>query len=44
MPTIYEMAQYLEARQFFIGGLTPEAIFYYYNKCMMALLTSSEDF
>ena len=44
MPTIYEMAQYLEQRQFFIGGLTPEAIIYYYNKCMNALLTPIEDF
>lgn len=34
MPTIYEMAQYLLERNYFIGGLTDEAIVYYYNQVM----------
>lgn len=36
MSTIYEMAQYLLERNYFIATLPPERIFYYYNKLMMA--------
>jgi len=36
MPTIYEMAQYLLERNYFIATLSPERIFYYYNQLMMA--------
>lgn len=36
MPTIYEMCQYLEQRNYFIATLSIEAIIYYYNACQMA--------
>lgn len=34
MPTIYEMSEHLLQLNFFIGGLTDEAIVYYYNQVM----------
>lgn len=34
MPTIYEMAQYLLERNYFIATLDTEAIVYYYNQVM----------
>lgn len=36
MLTIYEMSIYLTERNFIVNTLTPDAIFYYYNKFMMA--------
>lgn len=36
MPTLFEMCQYLEQRNYFIATLSIEAIMRYYNACQMA--------